>query len=98
MTDCQGNCKSIVAMSLPPPALNQAFCDVSPLEAGHVKAPLAWMLADAKEDESLSPFYHSSFVTTPTATPSSSTSVSVRIGRISLPVSSATSQISSSSR
>ena len=39
-------------MSLPPPpALNQAFCDVSPLESGHVKAPLAWMLSDAKEDE-----------------------------------------------
>ncbi|KAM5543136.1 hypothetical protein V8D89_003010 [Ganoderma adspersum] len=38
-------------MSLPQPSLNQAFCNVSPLEAGHVKAPLAWMLADAEDDE-----------------------------------------------
>ncbi|KAI1781720.1 Metallo-hydrolase/oxidoreductase [Ganoderma leucocontextum] len=38
-------------MGLPPPAANQAYCSVSALEAGHAKAPLAWMLADAKDDE-----------------------------------------------
>ncbi|PIL34060.1 hypothetical protein GSI_03769 [Ganoderma sinense ZZ0214-1] len=40
-----------VVMSLPPPTPNQAFCNVSALEAGHVKAPLAWMLADVEDDE-----------------------------------------------
>ena len=40
-------------MSLPPPSANQAFCDVSALEAGHVKIPLAWVLANVSEDEFL---------------------------------------------
>ncbi|TBU37734.1 Metallo-hydrolase/oxidoreductase [Dichomitus squalens] len=40
-------------MSLPPPVANQAFCDVSALEAGYVKAPLAWILADVGDDESI---------------------------------------------
>lgn len=38
-------------MSLPSPSVNQAYCSVSALEAGHVKAPLAWILADVKDDE-----------------------------------------------
>ncbi|KAM5542821.1 hypothetical protein V8D89_003485 [Ganoderma adspersum] len=38
-------------MSLPPPTANQAFCNVSALEAGFIKIPLAFALADASEDE-----------------------------------------------
>ncbi|KAI0717291.1 hypothetical protein C8T65DRAFT_642015 [Cerioporus squamosus] len=37
-------------MSLPPPAPNQAYCHVSALEAGSVKAPLAWMLDGVSDD------------------------------------------------
>ena len=37
-------------MSLPPPSPNQAYCDVSALEAGAVNSPLAWMLADVSDD------------------------------------------------
>ncbi|EJF55789.1 Metallo-hydrolase/oxidoreductase [Dichomitus squalens LYAD-421 SS1] len=38
-------------MSLPPPGINQAFCDVSALEAGYVTAPLACFLTDVGDDE-----------------------------------------------
>ena len=38
-------------MSLPPPAANQAYCDVSALESGHVTLPLAWILAGVADDE-----------------------------------------------
>ena len=37
-------------MSLPPPAVNQAFCDVSALDTGSMKLSLAWALADVSED------------------------------------------------
>ena len=36
-------------MSLPPPSANQAFCNVSALQAGLVTVPLAWIL-DGVED------------------------------------------------
>ncbi|OBZ67040.1 hypothetical protein A0H81_12864 [Grifola frondosa] len=38
-------------MSLPPPVENQAYCDVSALEAGHIEIPLAWVIDTAKDDE-----------------------------------------------
>nr|VWP01496.1 N-acyl homoserine lactonase (AHL-lactonase) (Acyl-homoserine lactonase) (EC [Ganoderma boninense] len=41
-------------MSLPPPVANQAFCDVSALEAGHIKIPLAWVLDDVSDSEFIS--------------------------------------------
>ncbi|KAL6308686.1 Cerato-platanin-domain-containing protein [Sparassis latifolia] len=43
-------------MSLPPPSRNQAWCDVSALEAGHVEIPLPWILDTASaEDTSVLP-------------------------------------------
>ena len=38
-------------MSLPPPAENQPFCDVSVLDAGSVVVPLAWILQGASDDD-----------------------------------------------
>ncbi|KAI0829907.1 Metallo-hydrolase/oxidoreductase [Trametes gibbosa] len=38
-------------MSLPPPSTNQAFVDISALDAGGADTPLSWVLAGAKEDE-----------------------------------------------
>ncbi|PIL34067.1 hypothetical protein GSI_03778 [Ganoderma sinense ZZ0214-1] len=75
-------------MSPPSPAINQAFCDVSALEAGHIKIPLAWVLADVSEDEFVNAPILSFLVhhhTGPTTTFLSSTSVPARIGRTSPP-------------
>lgn len=38
-------------MSLPPPTENQAYCDVSALEGGHVQIPLRWVLDNAKDGD-----------------------------------------------
>ncbi|KAH9858561.1 beta-lactamase-like protein [Lenzites betulinus] len=38
-------------MSLPTPSANQAYVDVSALDAGSVNSPLSWVLTDVNEDE-----------------------------------------------
>ena len=40
-------------MSLPPPSQNQAYCDISALEGGHVRVPLQWVLDTAKDGEKM---------------------------------------------
>lgn len=37
-------------MSLPPPSQNQQFCNVSALDAGSARAPLAWILEGVPDD------------------------------------------------
>ncbi|KAH9944688.1 Metallo-hydrolase/oxidoreductase [Amylocystis lapponica] len=41
-------------MSLPPPAENQAYCDVSALEGGHITLPLSYYIESASDAEVIS--------------------------------------------
>jgi hypothetical protein len=57
LTDCDLpqdlRCISLIGMALPDPKQNQAYFDVSALEAGHVHIPISLILAGYDESERL---------------------------------------------